>query len=378
MTAVTKVPRIATRETRLPLSAMPPPAGRRRANYFPDPLPIMLDELVAGFCEQVAIVDENWIIVSVNDAWKQMVKVAGYPELVPGTDYKHFLETFAARGHENATAVLAGVAAIDSGETDSFEFTYAGLDQWTGRTLQLRLHRLSIAGNVVTTIARHDVTDSVELARVRRDCTAAILTSETEARQRLTRELHDSTAQVLTSIGLQLATLKLRVPSFEQADVVDDTLELLDQATRQIRSMAYLAYAPDICEMGIAQALDSLATGFGRRAGLDISFQVDGKRTLLAPALKTTIYRIAQEALSNVHRHARASHVKVVLVFRKSAIHLVVADDGIGVSDKTLAGKEAAGVGIGGMRLRLAEIGGRLTVRRLQQGTAIVATVPAA
>jgi two-component system, NarL family, sensor kinase len=378
MTTQTRLLRSVTPKGAVPLLPMEVSTDGRRIRHFADPLPGLLDELVAGFCEQVAIVDENWMIVSVNGAWKQMIKVGGYPELVPGTDYKDFLETFALRGHENAATVLAGVMAIDGGETDSFEFVYAGVDQWEGRTLQLRLHRLSIAGNVVTTIARQDVTDSVEVDRVRRDCTAAILNSETEARQRLTRELHDSTAQVLTSIGLLLSTLKRKRAPLNYTDTVDDTLGLLDQATRQIRSMAYLAHAPDVCELGIARALESLASGFGRRAQLDISFEVHGTRTQLPPPLKTAVYRIAQEALSNAHRHAHAKHVKVGLVFRKAALHLVVADDGAGVPDEILAGKERAGVGISGMRLRLAEIGGRLSIRRLDHGTAIVATVPLA
>ena len=307
-----------------------------------------------------------------------MVRVAGYPELVPGTDYKGFLQTFATKGHENAIAVLAGVGAIDRGEADSFELTYAGVDQWEGRSLRLRIHRLCIQGHVVATVARQDVTDNVQVERVRLDCTAAILRSETEARQRLTRELHDSTAQLLTSAGLLLTTLKQKETPSESADIVDDVQGLLSQATREVRSMSYLAHAPDVCEIGIVEALEALAAGLGRRVQLDISFQCLGTRTRLNPAMKTTVYRIAQEALSNVYRHAQASQVKMSLVFRTSMIHLVVADDGIGISDETLAGRGAAGVGIRGMRARLAEIGGRLSVRRLHPGTAIVCSVPAA
>src|SRR5829696_6429688 len=73
-------------------------------------------ELVEGLTEQVAIVDEDWTIVVVNSAWKQMVRVAGYAELEPGTSYLDFLRTFALKGHSNAMAVLAGIEAIDGGE----------------------------------------------------------------------------------------------------------------------------------------------------------------------------------------------------------------------------------------------------------------------
>ena len=360
------------------------PLAGERAGRIPPPIletvddlvPGALDDLVAGFCEQVAIVDQNWIIVSVNDAWKQMVRVAGHPELVPGIDYRDFLQTFATKGHQNAIAVLAGLQAIDKGETDLFEFTYAGVDEWEGRTLQLRIHQLRLNGHVVATLARRDVTDSATLGRVRQDCAAEILSSEARARQRLTRELHDSTAQLLTSIGLLLATLKRKTTSCDSADLVDEIQGLLTQATQEIRSMAYLAYAPDVGEIGIVGALDALAAGFGRRAQLDISFQVLGTRKRLNSAMKTAVYRIAQEALSNVYRHAHANHVEMTLIFRRSAVHLVVGDDGVGVSDETLAGRGSLGVGICGMRSRLVDVGGRLSVRRLHQGTAIVASIP--
>lgn len=347
----------------------------RHVSTVMDLVPGAFDEFVAGFNEQVAIVDENWTIISVNEAWKQMV-VAGYPELVPGTDYRDFLETFVARGHENAAAVLAGVRAIDRGEVDSFEFTYPGVDQWEGRALRLRIHRFRFQGRIVATIARQDVTDSMEVDRVRQDCTAAILNSETEARQRLTRELHDSTAQLLTSIGLLLTALKQKTTSPDTAVLVDESQGLLSQATQEIRCMSYLADAPDIVRIGIVQALEGLGAGFARRAKLAFSFRIVGTRTQLRPATKTTVYRIAQEALSNVHRHADAKHLAMSLVFRKAAVHLVVTDDGIGISSKTLAGNGSAGVGMRGMRCRLSAIGGRLSVRRLRPGTAVVASIP--
>lgn len=356
----------------LPNRAVTP--ERRRAPAVKGPLPSTFDDIVAGFAEQVAIVDEDWTIIAVNDAWKQMVRVAGYPELMPGTNYRGFLQAFAERGHENAIAVLAGVESIDDGETDAFQFSYGGVDEWAGQALQLRIHRLRIQGHTFATIARYDVTDAAEANRIREDCTAAILNSETEARQRLTRELHDSTAQLLTCIGLLLSTLKHETATTGKP-LIDEIEGLLHQATHEIRSMSYLAQAPDVAEVGIVQALDALASGFGRRAELDISFEVVGARSRVPLATKTVMYRVAQEALSNVYRHAGAKNAKMYLVFRKHAVHLIIADDGIGISSETLAGQGKAGVGIRGMRTRLAEIRGRLSVRRLRTGTAIVASM---
>ena len=137
-----------------------------------------LAELVRGFSEQVAVVDEDWTIVAVNDAWKQMIYVAGYPELRPGTNYRDFLQTFSRRGHENAIAVMKGVNAIDAGENDSFHLSYAGVGPWDGRMLQLRINRLHIMGRALATITRQDITDSADLRRLREQFSSSVMESQ--------------------------------------------------------------------------------------------------------------------------------------------------------------------------------------------------------
>jgi signal transduction histidine kinase len=272
--------------------------------------------------------------------------------------------------------VLAGIRAIDRGQTDSFEFTYAGVDEWAGRKLNFRIHRTHFQGRVIATLARQDVTDSFEVDRLRRELAAAVVDSESKARERLTRELHDSTGQLLTSIGLLLATAEQKSTLPECTPIFEEMRSLLAEATREVRSMSYLSQKPDLAEIEIVESLDSLAKGFSSRSKLKISFDVLGRRTELIPATKIVVYRIAQESLSNIHRHARARRAQLSLVFKRSAVHLVIADDGVGISNDTLAGKGKSGVGLVGMRSRLADIGGRLSIRRLRKGTAIVATIP--
>src|SRR4029079_2746724 len=167
-----------------------------------------LDELVEGFSEQLAIVDEDWTIIAVNDSWRQTVSAGGYSELSPGTKHRRFLRTFTGKGGENAAAVLAGIDAIERNETNSYDLTYAGIDRWEGRTLQIRINRLHIDGRTLATITRQDLTDAAELLRLRKEFTSSVMQSQVEERRRLARELHDSTAQLLTSVGLLLAALK--------------------------------------------------------------------------------------------------------------------------------------------------------------------------
>ena len=336
----------------------------------------VLNQLAEGFNEQVAIVDEHWTILAVNGAWRHMIHVAGYPELTPGTNYRDFLETFVAAGHQNAIAVSNGIKAMEAGAMNRFELTYDGIGEWEGRTLQLRINRLCMAGRKLATIARQDVTDSTELGRLRERFSSSVLECQAAERRRFGRELHDSTAQLLTSAGLLLFTLKGKSLSADSLEVVDELQDLLSEVRQEVRSIAYLSHPPALDELSLANAIKMLVNGYARRTGLKVSFQRRGRPNCLTQVAESALYRTAQEALANVHQHARAEHVRVSLNFTKAAAHLVLIDDGVGVPRSTLVGLGQSGVGLPGMRSRLTEIGGRLSVRRLKRGTAICASVP--
>jgi signal transduction histidine kinase len=335
-----------------------------------------LEKLVQGFSEQVAIVDEDWTILAVNEAWRQMVRVAGYPQLVPGTDYRDFLATFASQGHDTAAAVLKGVQEIDAGLTDTFRLTYAGVDEWEGRTIELRLNRIHIDGRALATLSRQDLTAAAQLRALQEQFSGAVLASQAEERRRFGRELHDSTAQLLTAAKLVLGNLRRKMPESDSLALLKELEGLVSEAQKEVRSVSYLAHPPALEKMKLVAALRTLVRGFGDRTGLKASFQQRGRAVRLPPATESALYRIAQESLANVHRHAKATHVQLLVIFRKSIVHLVVNDDGIGISQQTAQGAGRAGVGLSGMRSRLAEIGGRLSVRRLDPGTAFCASIP--
>jgi signal transduction histidine kinase len=146
--------------------------------------------------------------------------------------------------------------------------------------------------------------------------------------------------------------------------------ELLGQIHRELRAVAFLAHPPMVSELGLATALRQLAGGFGRRTGLHIEVEAaDGPP--LAPATEVAVYRMVQEALSNVHRHAQATEVVVGLYRRRSMLHVAVTDNGIG-----LPAKLRIGVGLSSMRERIQEIGGRLMFRAGKPGMVLMASVP--
>jgi signal transduction histidine kinase len=182
---------------------------------------------------------------------------------------------------------------------------------------------------------------------------------------------------VLTALGLTLGRLRRQSRSMDWLPIVGELQELLDEAQREIRSVTYLAEPPALASMSLVGALKALVEGFKYRTGIDASFEAVGEPVRLSSATESALYRIAQEALSNVYRHAKASRADVRLCFRAPMTHLLVSDDGIGITTETLARHGSRGVGLTGMRSRLVEIGGRLSVRRLPHGTEIIASIPA-
>jgi signal transduction histidine kinase len=334
-----------------------------------------MQQLIEDLPEEIALLDGNGTILAANTAWMRTVQEHGHPEVMPGTNYLENCRCKAAEGYEPAIEAAVGLEEVMSGTRTSWELTYNGGDRWAGRDYRISVQRVGGGSGPLISVTRTDLTEILQLRRLKDDFTRSLVERQAVERRRLTRELHDSTSQLLATVGLVLGRFRFNSPNSEALGVVAEVQQLVSEAQREIRAISYLGQPPALDRRGLASALEPLAEGFGRRTNVRTSFAVDGGALSFSVPVETALFRVAQEALSNVHRHARASHVSLCLYCRKSTMHLVVADDGIGISDEALAGRGGAGVGLAGMRSRLSEIGGRLTVRRLSRGTAIIATV---
>jgi signal transduction histidine kinase len=339
-----------------------------------DALASAMQQLIDDLPEQIALLDSECTILAANRAWCQIVEDYGYTDILPGMNYRTFCVAKAVEGYEPAAEALAALDDLCSGKRSFWQLIYNGRDKWNGRDFEICIHRVDNGGPPLLLVTRSDLTEILELRRLKNDFFRSITDSQAAERERLGRELHDSTSQLLTAIGLALGRLKAETSRTNISHVVDELQGLLAETHQEIRLISYLAHVPALEKVGLTSALRSLIEGFGRRTRLEASFQVDGHATPLPPESEMSIYRIAQEALSNVHRHAHASRVHLFLHYRRGAAHLVIADNGIGISAEVAAGTASLGVGLSSMRSRLAEIGGRLSIRRLDPGTAIVAS----
>ena len=327
-------------------------------------------QIIRGLPEQIALVDEGWNILAINPAWTKTAALYGYDALTPGTNYLAFCEERAAEGHTPAQLAAKGIRELEwNGET-SFRFVYHGKDRWEGFAFQLCINRIQVGEQTMYTVTRYDVSELVHLRQLRQEFSHSLIEHQAEERRRIAREVHDSTMQLLAGLGLTIGHLKRTRRGKATTEIVNEMEQLLGEAQRELRTISFLAHPPMVSELGLVQAIRQLAGGFARRTGLKISTNLDEDLSL-CPATEVAVFRIVQEALSNVHRHARATHAAVAIHQRRSILHVAVVDDGVGMPEKL-----RAGVGLSSMRERIEEIGGRLMVRSANPGTTLIASVP--
>jgi signal transduction histidine kinase len=339
----------------------------------PADLANMWQHVLDGLTEQIALLDENWTILIVNQSWANVAKLYGDRLFVPGADYLECCRAKAAEGLEIARDVVDGIEQIIEGKRDSFQLVYRASEPEAGRDHQLCVNRFEVGGRKYASITRYDVSRLTELRRLRADFSHSVIVGQDDERRRIGREIHDSTMQLMVCMDMKIGQLKRTSQIAGTTEILDEMEQLLAEAQQEIRSISYLAHPPPLDKMALPEALHTLVEGFGRRTSLEIGFEVIGRPQLCCAAAEGAAYRIVQEALSNVHRHAHARQALVRLIQGKTMAHLVIADDGIGMPESVLLG-----VGLAGMRSRLSELGGRLNIRRGAAGTTVIASIPSA
>lgn len=215
-----------------------------------------------------------------------------------------------------------------------------------------------------------------EATALQRDIARQILDAEEGERRRIGRELHDSTVQHLVGLGLILARLRSSsAPSSAMA--LDEMQNLLEAVQNEMRSFVFLLHPPAVKELGLEHSLRLLAHGFQRRTELELLTETRLDDASLSFDAEIALFRVAQEALMNVHRHARATRVKLELSNDAACVTLRITDDGIGM--KPCSMEEAlrkGGVGLSGMRARVLQLGGAFRLTNSDQGLRIEASVP--
>jgi signal transduction histidine kinase len=194
--------------------------------------------------------------------------------------------------------------------------------------------------------------------------------------KRIASALHDEAGQLLCCVHLALAAAASKLPA-DGAKEILAARSLLDQTEQRLRNLAHELRPPILDDLGLVAALEFLTDGVSKRWGLAVTLQVSITRTLPA-TLETTCYRITQEALNNVVKHAQATHAVVIVQQTTEQIRCSILDDGIGY-DADADGKPPRGMGLREIRERVTALGGilRMSVNP-PHGTALTVDIPLA
>jgi PAS domain S-box-containing protein len=261
-------------------------------------------------------------------------------------------------------------ALRDGGTT--FEWLHKRAD--TGETFpaEVDLSSLSTGKTVLALAVVHDVTVRKRAEHDLHVLSAELMRLQDEERRRIGRDLHDSTGQTLAALELGLSQLlqDTQMAADRRRELLEHCARLATQCSVEIRTASYLLHPPLLDELGLLSALRWLADGFHQRSAIEMRLDLPASMHRLPPDDELCLFRIAQEALTNVHRHAASPWAALRLKIQSNSVMLEIEDAGRGFDAKT----RALGVGLAGMRERIRHIGGTFSVEATSSGGTRVRT----
>ena len=226
-----------------------------------------------------------------------------------------------------------------------------------------------------------DITEMKNAEQAIRQLSMQLLKLQDEERRRIGRELHDGMAQTVLAVNLSLAQVRQSSPSLsEPAErALEKARALLQQMSREIRTLSYLLHPPLLDELGLVSALKEYVRGFSERSGIETELVLPRRFSRLPQSVEIALFRVVQESLANIQRHSGSDSATIRLREDPPSVTLEIIDCGRGMK---LASNGPAqpnvahlGVGIPGMRERMAQLGGRLDIESGPSGTTIRATI---
>jgi signal transduction histidine kinase len=209
---------------------------------------------------------------------------------------------------------------------------------------------------------------------------ARVISVQEEERRRIARELHDEVGQALSAVNLELTGAQQYLQrTGTDTDLLREARVLADGALRSVRDLSQLLHPSVLEDLGLSAALQSFLNGFGRRTGTTVSFREDGTLGRLTPEAERAVYRIVQEAMTNIARHASATRVEIRVAEEDGRLSVTVEDDGVGFDarDVERPGRQG-GLGLLGIRERVSQLGGTVRIDSvIGRGTRLEVTIPA-
>jgi PAS domain S-box-containing protein len=209
-----------------------------------------------------------------------------------------------------------------------------------------------------------------------------LMRAQDDERRRIAQVLHETSAQDLAALKMHLARLNRTGAGLSEADraALTESIDLAERSMSGIRTLSYLLHPPFLDETGLLSALRWYAAGFAERSGIKVALDLPSTFERLPQEMEMTVFRVVQEALINIHRHADSPTASIRLRIDAQRLTLEIEDHGRGMPSDLIArlptGGGAMGVGVPGMRERLQQLGGTLGIQSSDEGTTVRAEIP--
>jgi PAS domain S-box-containing protein len=319
----------------------------------------------------------DWDIVADTQWWGEAVQaVFGYRPGEMGGNYGGWRGRIHPDDVEHLEATIAA-ARKGKDEWWSGEYRFRRKDGTYAPVLDRCYIKRDAAGKPVRFVgSMMDLTETRRAEAELRALAARLQSIREEERKRLSRELHDELSQVLTALKIDLSQLQRTVGQQSAAhERIDRMKELLDRATSETHRIAMELRPTILDDLGLVSAVRWLVEDFTRRTGIPCELVTQQLQEPLSEDVATTVFRIVQETLTNIARHAAASRVDLVLAQDDARITVRVSDNGRGIPRDSTSREQH--LGLLGLRERAAQLGGELSVRsRRDRGTSVVVRVP--
>jgi PAS domain S-box-containing protein len=243
--------------------------------------------------------------------------------------------------------------------------------------VEISLSPLNTGQGMVFTSAIRDITQRKAIENAARQLAGMLLRSQDDERRRIARELHDSAGQMVAALLMNIDLLKGATTDQKKEDLLCDMTTILKSLNTELRTMSHLLHPPLLDEVGLSSALQWYVDGFSKRSGIVTTLEIPVGLERLPPDLEIAIFRVVQESLTNVHRHAGSKRAVVRLTRSQAALKMEIQDEGKGISPSyrsQILTAAPLGVGLRGMHERVLQLGGKLDIRSDESGTIVCAT----
>jgi signal transduction histidine kinase len=305
----------------------------------------------------------------------------------------------ALRGDEQTRTIPVILVSARAGEESRVEGIEAGADDYLIKPFSARELLARVSGRLEIARLQRDRETQLRISQTEleqrvqertqelfnasqelRELSARILQTQDDERRRIARELHDGAGQLLAALGMEasnLASERDRL-STRAALSLSNIESFVTQMTNDIRTMSHLLYPPLLDEVGLQSALTEYVDGFAERSGVKVSLDVPAAIERLDRDFELSLFRIVQECLTNIHRHSGSKTASICIVHDEGALVLEVRDEGRGMSAERLSEIQSrgSGVGIRGMRERVLQLSGTMSIESDGSGTRIQVVIP--